>query len=89
MSSKPDEVIKLSDTLSFHHYPVTSGDHGYWLWDETQKMNLALREKTERDAFVKALHYYQRYLKQVKDERDNLQTKIDAIAALVVDKEDD
>jgi len=41
---------------------------GFWLWDETRGMNLAVKKRTERDAFVRALQYYQVRTKQVEAE---------------------
>lgn len=45
---------------------------GFWLWDETRSMNLAIREKTERIAFIEAIEYYQRRLKEVEEESKRL-----------------
>lgn len=78
MSSAPINVIKLSDTLSLCEYPATSGDRGLWLYDETRGMNLAMRAKSERDAFVEALEYYQQRLLTVEAEHKELQGKVDS-----------
>lgn len=51
---------------------------GLWLWDETRGMNLAVRAKTERDAFVGALDYYQRRLTQVETDYTCLRKKVDS-----------
>ena len=49
--------IRLTDTLT-----LSDCKDGFWLYDKTRGMNLAMRSKTERDAFVEALTYYQRRL---------------------------
>lgn len=30
---------------------------GFWLYDETRGMNLAMKQKSEREAFIEALEY--------------------------------
>jgi hypothetical protein len=62
---KPDSIIPLTDTLSITEYK-TSGAKGFWLFDRTQGMNLAMQARSERDAFVQALGYYQRQLSIAK-----------------------
>lgn len=62
---------KLSDTLTLQWY-----SDGIYLWDDTRKMNLAMYEKSEREAFIKALHYYQRRLKEIEIEHNALKTNV-------------
>lgn len=52
--SKAISFTKLSDTLqiSEHH-------DGFWLYDFTRGMNLAMRAETRDAAFTEALSYYQ------------------------------
>lgn len=39
---------------------------GFWLYDETREMNLAVRAKTAEAALVEALTYYQERLKEME-----------------------
>jgi len=75
MSKPADNVIEVSDTLTLCEYK-TGGNKGFWLYDKTRGMNLALRENTETDAFVKALHYYQTRLEEIEEAHDDLAEKI-------------
>ena len=71
-------MTTLSPTLSLSEYPKTSGHAGFWLYDKTRGMNLSMRAKTEREAFVEALHYYQRRLADVEQRHEMLRQKIDS-----------
>jgi hypothetical protein len=76
MSRKPDNVVKLSDTLTICEY--TSGGYiGFWLYDKTRGMNLSMRAENETAAFVEALHYYQRRLSEVELAHSTLKSKVD------------
>lgn len=71
------EHKKLTETLG-----ITECADGFWLYDKTRGMNLAMKEKTAQDAFVKALSYYQERLKVVEAERDTHAKTLGAIAAM-------
>ncbi len=88
MSKPPDTIVDLSETLSLCWYPPTSGHHGFWLYDETRGMNLAMRAKSEQDAFVEALTYYQERLKELETELHSLQTKVNAFVGQFADDSD-
>lgn len=73
MGSKPISSTKLSEYLTLSEYR-----DGFWLYDTTRGMNLAMRAKTRDAAFVEALTYYQKRLKDVEVALGSLQTKVDA-----------
>ena len=54
---------------------------GFWLYDDTRGMNLAMRAKTEQAAFIEALEYYQERLLFVEKECSDLKTKVDAFVS--------
>jgi len=85
MSRRPDVVIKLSETLVLCEYR-TGVDKGWWLWDETRGMNLAMRAKTSQDAFVEALTYYQRRLKEMETAYWGLKGQVDLFVAQFVEE---
>lgn len=62
---------------------------GFWLYDDTRGMNLAVREKTEEAAYIKALGYYQERLKEVENNYNNLKAKVDHFISQVADDDDD
>jgi len=77
MNKPPDVIIKLSDTLSLCEYQnPRNGAFGFWLWDSTRGMNLSMKAKTEREAFVEALTYYQKRLLHVEHEYSTLNKKV-------------
>lgn len=75
---------ELSPTLS-----MSKCTDGFWLYDDTRGMNLAMREKTEEAAYIEALEYYQERLKEVENNYNNLKTKVDHFISQVADDDDD
>lgn len=69
--SKNNQVIVSTDTLN-----VCLCRDGFWLWDETRGMNLAMHAETEQAAFIDALEYYQNRLKDVESELKTLKQKL-------------
>ena len=53
---------------------------GFWLYDDTRGM-IVIRAKTERDAFVEALEYYQERLTTVECLHRTLHKKVDAFVS--------
>lgn len=81
MGKAPDNIIELdSETLSLCEFK-TGGSKGFWLYDETRGMNLAMRADTEAAAFVEALHYYQERLSEVERAHADLKNKVAAFVA--------
>ena len=67
MSTKAIRSIKLTDTLT-----ISVCKDGYWLYDKTRGMNLAMRVKTEQDAYVKAITYYQKRCVEIEQKKKKL-----------------
>ncbi len=63
--------MKLTDTLT-----LTTANDGVWLYDYTRGMNLAMRAKSEIDALVEALTYYQSKLSKTEAELSSLSNKV-------------
>ena len=63
-------VFKI-DTLS-----LVECNDGYYLYDTVVGMNISMRAKTEQDACIQALLYYQRRLTEVKIEYKDLDDKV-------------
>jgi hypothetical protein len=70
--SKPIAIIHLSKTLH-----LSQCHDGFWLYDDTRKMNLAVKEKTAQDALVYALTYYQDRLAEVEAKQGALHRVVD------------
>jgi hypothetical protein len=75
------EVFKI-DTLSLHEC-----EDGYYLYDYVIGMNLSMRAKTEQEALIEGLTYYQKRLKEVKLEYRKLSDKIENFVSEFVDSE--
>lgn len=65
--------MELTKTIKIAHR-----HDGYWLWDDTRQMNLAMRASSEQEAFVRALTYYQNRLTQVEAAHKKLKEQVDA-----------
>ena len=66
-------MVKLSDTLT-----LIERKDGYWIHDKIQGINVALRAKTERDAFVMALSFYQKYYYLNKQKNESIYKKVNS-----------
>lgn len=77
------QSIDLSPTLN-----LTEDHHGFWLWDDTRGMNLAMRSSTEQSAFVEALGYYQKRCAEVEEKLSVLSAKVDAFVSQFTEEED-
>jgi hypothetical protein len=69
-------VFKI-DTLSLHEC-----EDGYYLYDYVIGMNLSMRSKTEQEALIEGLTYYQKRLKEVKLEYTKLSDKVENFVSL-------
>lgn len=58
--------VTVSDSINLVEIAKPHGDAGWWLYDECRGMNLAMKAKTERDAFSEALKYYQRRFNELE-----------------------
>ena len=68
---------------------ISECTNGFWLYDETRGMNLAMQEKTAEAAYLKAQEYYQERLKEVENNYQNLKEKVDHFVGQFVDDDDD
>ena len=65
-------VIFKNENLTLTHNEI----EGFWIYDKSQGMNIALSAKTEQEAFVMALYYYQKRLTKLESEFKILQNKV-------------
>ena len=73
-SAIKNTVLNYTLTLSERH-------DGFWLYDKTRGMNLSMRAKTQTDAFVEALTYYQSRMSEVETEYRTLRGLVDAFVS--------
>lgn len=64
------KIFKI-DTLSLHECT-----DGYYLYDYIVGMNLSMKAKTEQDAYIEALLYYQKDLAKIKADYETLINKV-------------
>ncbi len=88
MSKPVQHVFKLNETLTLCEIE-SGGSKGFWLYDDTRGMNLAMRAKTERDAFVEALEYYQKRLTEVERSYTSLKGQVDSFVSQFVEEADE
>ncbi len=84
MATKALRNIKLTDDLT-----MSECKDGYWLYDYTRGMNLSMSAKTQEDAFVEAITYYQKRLKQVENELNRLNKSVSAFIDSISDEYED
>ena len=83
-------TVKLSDTLTLSQcHRHDDKPAGFWLYDKTRGMNLALAEPTEIAALTEALTYYQKRLKRVSGEYKALYDKVSAFIVEVRGDDED
>jgi len=82
--SKTINRIELTETLA-----LTECNDGFWLYDKTRGMNLAMRAKTPQEAFTKALTYYQNRLTKVEQQYNNLNVKVESFVDSVTNQDED
>lgn len=82
--SKVISYTVLSKSLS-----ISECTDGFWMYDETRGMNLAMRAKTAEAAYLEALEYYQERLKEVENDYNNLKAKVDHFVGQFIEEDDD
>lgn len=75
---------KLTETLA-----ITECTEGWWLYDKTRGMNLSMRAKTEQDAFVEALSYYQQRLKEIESAYKCLDSRVQEFVSQFTEDENE
>jgi len=75
------ESKQLSETLT-----LSECTDGYWLYDTTRGMNLAMRAKTADAAYLETIEYYQRRLIEVETNLKTLEGKVDSFLSQFKDE---
>ena len=78
-------IMKLTNIFRTETLQLNTHHDDFWLYDETLKMNLAMKAKTEREAFVKALEYYQRELAETQEKLNVLTSKVSSFVQFLHD----
>ena len=82
MSKVIRKIFKI-DTLSLHECT-----DGFFLYDYVIGMNISMRAKTEQDAYIEALLYYQKKLVEVKTDYENLNNKVQSFITQFTEDEE-
>lgn len=82
MSRPPITHTVLNDTLA-----ISECHDGWWLYDKTMSVNIAIRAKTRDDAFVEALTYYQKRLTSVENSLSSLRGMVETFVEQFVTDE--
>ena len=90
MSRPAISTEKLSDTLHISLcHRCSEHPQGYWLYDDTRGMNLAMGAPTKEAALLEALQYYQKHLEEVEDKYLDLQAKVNVFVGQFKSEEDE
>ena len=76
----PHTIVFKNDSIRLSVSP--KGE--FYLWDCTKRMNLAMDAKSERDAFVLAIEYYQKRSIITENQLKSLQGKVLGFVELFV-----
>ena len=66
--------------------------NGFYLYDKNESMNIGFKCKTEHDAIIEALEYYQEQLAKTRNEYQELKRKVDDFVGQIIgiyDEDDD
>lgn len=85
MNNKGNISIFKNDTISL----VKTTKEDFWLYDYTRGQNISMRAKTEQDALIEGLMYYQKRLKKVEKEFKSLESKVINFVNLFIEDEKD
>lgn len=83
MATKAIRSIKLTDTLT-----ISECKDGYWLYDKTRGMNLAMRAKTEQEAYVHAITYYQKRCAEIEYKKKKLYDSVNSFIESLSDNDE-
>jgi len=83
MSKVIRKIFKI-DTLSLHECT-----DGYFLYDYVIGMNISMRAKSEQDAYIEALLYYQKRLQEIKLNYKTLNDKVETFVSQFIESENE
>ncbi len=78
----------ISHEILSESVAITGCTDGWWLYDKTRGMNLAMRAESRDAAFMKAIGYYQRRLSEVETAHRCLSGRVDAFVSQFVQDQD-
>lgn len=77
----------IQTVIKTETFTVSECTDGFWLWDETRGMNLAMRAKSVEAAFTEALLYFQLRLREVEQAHCSLKVKVAEFVGQFVDED--
>jgi hypothetical protein len=84
------QTIRLSESISLSECHRTGEKpRGWWLYDKTRGMNLAMGAETKEAALLEAVQYCQKRLVCVESALRGLQGRVDAFIGQFVEEEQD
>ena len=73
--------MKIRTIFKIETLSLVEANDGFWLYDNTLGMNLAMRCKDEQSAYIEALLYYQNRLLISEKELKEINNKVDAFVS--------
>jgi len=68
---------------------LSQGRDGYWLYDETRSMNLSMKAKTEQEAFVETILYYQERLSEIETAYTKIENQVSIFVSQFTEDDQD
>ena len=66
-------------------FSLTECTDGFWLYDTVIGMNISMQAKTEQDACIEALLYYQKALRNSKARYQTLNDKVENFVSQIIE----
>lgn len=80
---KAIKSTKLTDTLT-----ISECNDGFWLYDKTRGMNLSMRAKTEQQAYIDVITYYQKRCEEIEQKKKKLYDSVNSFISSLSDNEE-
>jgi len=68
---------------------LTECSDGYYLWDKVAGFNIAIHAKSEQQALIDGLEYYQKYHSKLQKEYNELNNKVESFISQFDDEDDE
>ena len=74
---------KLTDNLT-----LSERKDGYWLYDHTRGMHLSMRAKTQEDAFIEGITFYQKSCAEIEHKNKKLYDNVNSFIESLSDNDE-
>ena len=79
----------IKHVFKTNKFQLSECSDGFYLYDYVQGYNIVMRAKTEQEACIEALEWYQKRLNIAKEDYKTLSNKVDSFLKQFIDEDDD